>query len=477
MKTVQVCRGLVAPLAFCLATVVASAQSYTVLKAFNGTNGRGSVGPLVQGLDGNLYGTSYGGGNGYGTIFSVSTGGTLKVLYTFCHLAGCADGEFPDGGLVLGTDGAFYGTTHQGGAGSGTVFRITKAGVFSTLYTFCTAANCSDGELPQGELVQGRDGRFYGTTEGSGNVGNGTAFAITSTGGFTTLHTFCGFSGCGDGAYPYAGLALGPDGNFYGTNHSSGTNDWGTFFQMTPGGAVTTLYNFCVFSSCTDGGYPGSGVILAADGDYYGTTTEGGTSNACPDGCGTIFKVTSGGSLNTLHSFDLKDGSLTLSSAGLVQGTDGNFYGTTENGGSSKKGSLYQLTPSGTFTTLVNLYSSIGDEPAGGLVQATDGNLYGTTTGGGGRYKAGTIFKLSMGLGPFVKTLPIAGRVGSSVKILGTDLTGATSVKFNGKSATFTVVSATEITTKVPAGATTGQVQVATPGGALSSNVTFQVLP
>jgi uncharacterized repeat protein (TIGR03803 family) len=155
---------------------------------------------------------------------------------------------------------------------------------------------------------------------------------------------------------------------------------------------------------------------------------------------------------------------------------DGNFYGTTGNGGSSKKGTIYQITPSGAFSTLESLFGSTGYDPAGGLVQATDGNFYGTTTAGGGHSSSGTIFKLSMGLGPFVKTLPTAGKVASAVKILGTNLTGSTAVTFNGKPAKFTVVSATEITTKVPAGATTGTLKVKTPNGTLSSNVPFRIL-
>jgi uncharacterized repeat protein (TIGR03803 family) len=478
MKAQNTWRSLVALFALLVATVVTlPAQTYTVVKSFNGINGSGSVGPLVQGLDGNLYGTSYAGGtNRHGTIYRISTGGTLKTLYTFCAQSGCPDGTNPDGGLVLGTDGSFYGTTHQGGVGFGTVFKITSKGVFTLLYQFCSVFDCADGELPDGELVQGTDGRFYGTTEGGGADGNGSVFRITSTGGFTTTHSFCGFSGCGDGAFPYAGLALGNDGSFYGTNYGSGANGWGTFYQITPAGTVTTLYDFCVLSNCTDGANPGSSLVQGADGNFYGTTTQGGTRfSQCGNGCGTIFKVTPAGVLTTLHRFVATDGFLTLDNASLVQGTDGNFYGTTENGGSFKKGTIYQITPSGTFTTLESLFSATGFDPAGGLMQATDGNFYGTTTGGGGHFKAGTVFRLSMGLGPLVKTLPTAGKVASAVKILGTNLTGSTAVTFNGKPATFKVVSATEITTKVPAGATTGAVKVTTPSGTLSSNLPFRI--
>jgi uncharacterized repeat protein (TIGR03803 family) len=162
----------------------------------------------------------------------------------------------------------------------------------------------------------------------------------------------------------------------------------------------------------------------------------------------------------------------------LVQATNGNFYGTTACGGANNAGTVFEITLGGTLTTL---HSFEGPSPEGagangGLAQATNGSFYGTTTAGGAN-NDGTVFRLSVGLGPFVETQTTSGKVGAAVKILGTDLTGATSVSFNGTAATFTVVSSSLITTTVPTGADTGTVQVVTPGGKLSSNVPFRVLP
>jgi uncharacterized repeat protein (TIGR03803 family) len=201
----------------------------------------------------------------------------------------------------------------------------------------------------------------------------------------------------------------------------------------------------------------------------YGTTIGGGTA-----GYGTVFQTTTGGRVTTLHSFDGTDGKEPIGA--LVLGTDGNLYGTTALGGANGYGTVFQITPSGALATIHSFDYTDGDGPYAGLLQATNGTFYGTTySAGADGY--GTVFSLSAGLGPFVKTLPAAGKVGSTVEILGTDLTGATSVTFNGTAASFTVVSAAEISTSVPAGATTGTVQVVTPGGTLSSNVAFQVLP
>jgi len=169
--------------------------------------------------------------------------------------------------------------------------------------------------------------------------------------------------------------------------------------------------------------------------------------------------------------------------ATLIQATDGNLYGTTEFGGAYGYGTLFKITPSGTLTTLhnfCNLNASPscpdGGFPIMGLVQATNGDLYGTTQGDADDNAGyGAIFRISLGLAPFVETQTTSGTVGAAVKILGTDLTGATSVTFNGTAATFTVVSASEITTTVPTGATTGLVEVTTPGGTLKSNKNFTV--
>ena len=206
---------------------------------------------------------------------------------------------------------------------------------------------------------------------------------------------------------------------------------------------------------------------------------------ASPYYAGTIFKITPTGTLTTLYSFCTQsgcaDGDGENPIGGLVQATNGDFYGTTFNGGANDEGTVFEITPGGTLTTLYSFCAQSGCTdgyaPLAGLVQATNGTLYGTTGYGGasGTHSAGTVFSLSVGLGPFVETQTTSGEVGAAVKILGSDLTSATSVSFNGTDATFTVVSRYLITTTVPAGATSGKVRVVTPSRTLSSNVPFRV--
>jgi uncharacterized repeat protein (TIGR03803 family) len=172
--------------------------------------------------------------------------------------------------------------------------------------------------------------------------------------------------------------------------------------------------------------------------------------------------------------------------AGLIQATDGNFYGTAELGGfplcsfsDIGCGTIFKITPAGVLTTLYTFCRDTkcldGNSPYAGLVQGTDGTLYGTTAGGGTQNQ-GTVFSLAVGLAPFVESVPGSGKVGVSITILGTNLTGATAVSFNGTAASFTVVSGTQITATVPSGATSGTVAVTTPSGTLNSNVPFQIL-
>jgi uncharacterized repeat protein (TIGR03803 family) len=456
------------------------AQTFTTLHSFDSTDGYEPYAALVQGTDGNLYGTTYGGGaNDYGTVFKITPSGTLTTLHSF----NSTDGAYPYAALVQGTNGNLYGTTNEGGAnGDGTVFKITLSGTLTTLHSF----DFTDGAYPYAGLVQATDGNFYGTTYEGGSDAFGEVFKITPSGTLTTLYSFCSQSACADGRNTYAGLVQGTDGNLYGTTYIGGANDLGTVFKITLSGTLTTIYSFCSQggTNCTDGDYPTAGLVQATDGNLYGTTGYGGANGTfCGGfGCGTVFKITPSGTLTTLYSFcslsDCTDGDEPY--AGLVQATDGSFYGTTPSGGNDQEGTVFKITAGGTRTTLYNFCPlsrcADGAEPYAGLVQDTNGKFYGTTYYGGATGD-GTAFSLSVGLGPFVATQPTSGTVGAAVKILGTNLTGATSVTFNGTAATFTVKSKSEITTTVPSGATTGKVKVTTPHGTLKSNVPFRVTP
>ena len=450
--------------------VGACAQTFTTLVNFNGPNGLfpSYEMSLTQGRDGNLYGTAYSGGvNNYGTFFKMTPQGTLTVLYSFDYTA-----AYPVSGVVLGTDGNFYGTTIEGGAyGWGSVFKITPSGAFTILHSF----NVTDGCVPYGTPVEGADGNFYGTTEYGGATtsssfcyqGAGTVYKMTPAGALTTLHSFEGYQ---DGGMPWAGLTQAIAGNFYGTTYGGGTGGWGTVFQITPAGTLKTLHNF----DSTDGAELSGTLIQAIDGDLYGTTEGGGVN-----GGGTVFDINAKGTLTTLHSFCYPTVCADTNGqdpvAGVIQASDGNFYGTTYGGGVS--GTVYEVSPIGVLTVLYDLdIYSVGGEPLGGLFQATDGILYGTTSYGGAG-GGGSIFSLDVGLGPFVAFVRRTGKVGQSGGILGQGFIGTTAVAINGIPANFKVVSDTYLMATVPAGATTGYVTVTTPSGVLTSNVPFQVIP
>jgi len=434
------------------------AQTLTTLANFTGSNGSNPLfAPLVQGTDGNLYGTaSAGGAHSQGTVFKITPSGTLTTLYSFCAKSNCTDGSAPYAGLMLGRDGNLYGTTEAGGtSGLGTVFKITQRGALTTLHSF----NSHDGASPYATLVQGTDGNFYGTTESGGSHILGTVFKMTPQGTLTTLHSF----NSTDGSSPEAALIQATDGNFYSTTYNGGTEGYGTVFKITSGGTLSTLH---IFDDATEGRAVTSGLVQASNGSFYGSTTLGG-----PNSYGSVYTMTSTGTVTVLHGFNATDGATPNA---LVLATDGNFYGTTISGGANIDGTIFEVTPLVAMSTLHTFNGSDGADSFAGLLQHTNGKFYGTTRVGGSK-NDGTVFRLDVGLGPFVITVPTAGKVAAKVKILGTSLTGATSLSFNGIAAAFTVVSASEITTTVPAGATSGTVQVTTPGGTLLSNVAFRV--
>ena len=327
-----------AVLMFCtLAAIALPAQSVTTLVQFDQTNGTRPVGVLAQGPDGNFYGATYQGGAGdQGTVFKMTPAGALTTLHSFA--GAYADGADPYAGVTLGTDGNYYGTTSGGGANfAGTVFKITSTGTETILHNF----DYSDGDGPEGGVIQGSDGDFYGTTYGESGAGDlGTVFKMTPKGKLTTLCYF--LINCSGGYDPAGGLIQGTDGNFYGTTSLGGYQNCdvggptcGTIFEITPEGTLTTLYSFCAnnVNPCADGSFPAAGLVQGSDGNFYGTTElGGGGSTNCEFGCGTFFKMTPTGTLTTLYNFCSQSGCTdgVYPEAVLVQGSDGNFYGTTE---------------------------------------------------------------------------------------------------------------------------------------------------
>ena len=373
------------------AAITLSAQE-TTIHSFANTDGANPFASLLQANDGNFYGTTYSGGstisptnNGEGVVFQVTPSGTLTVIYNFCSQTNCTDGSLPVGALIQATDGNLYGTTAGGGANNrGTVFKITLGGSLTTLYSFCNQAGCSDGSQPYAGLIQASDGNFYGTTRFGGTNGHGSVFSITSGGTLTTLYSFCPQSGCLDGEQPNAALLQASDGNLYGTTlyDGAGANGGeGTVFKITTGGALTTLYSFCTQTNCTDGSTPVTGLIQASNGELYGVTQQGG-ANA---NNGTVYSITTGGALTTLYSFCSQNGCTDGQgpTGRLIQATDGNLYGTTDSGGIGY-GTIFNMTLGGTFTSLYSFPNpGAGSEPDAGLIQATNGDFYGTTFIGG----------------------------------------------------------------------------------------------
>jgi len=258
------------------------------------------------------------------------TAQTETALYDF---QGGSDGSGPSAGLIADAAGNFYGTTASGGAFfQGTVFRMTPSGAITVLHSFNSFF--SEGAVPLAGLVQGGDGNFYGTTAFGGAHFKGTVFKINATGNLTTLHSFSGSPS--EGANPIAALVQGSDSNFYGTTASGGEHFQGTVFRITPAGGITVLHSFS--GSPSEGGVPFAGLVQGSDGNFYGTTALGGAHVK-----GTVFKIDATGSLTTLHSFSGSPGEGAVPFAGLVQGSDGNFYSTTALGGAHGEGTVFKF--------------------------------------------------------------------------------------------------------------------------------------
>lgn len=374
----------------------------------NALDGANPVAGLILGPDGALYGTTSGSGsNGFGTVFRLTPQGTLTILHSFGAIqdanGNALDGANPAAALVLGSDRKLYGTTPYGGSnGFGTVFAITADGGLTSLYHFGaiqdTSGNALDGANPVAALLLGPDAALYGTASSGGGYFYGTVFRTTTNGSMTTLYSFGATPT--DGISPMASLALGPGGALYGTASGGGRYSYGTVFRTTTEGSMTTVYSFGLFQAngnALDGANPQAPVLLDTDGLLYGTTQGGGA-----DTNGTIFRLGTNGDLATLHYFgslqgpngEALDGA--TPAGGLVRSSDGSLYGVTSSGGQANNGTIFQLTPDATFTTLYRF--SGGDDganPQGSLVQASDGSFYGVTESGGTNGD-GTIFRFTL---------------------------------------------------------------------------------
>jgi uncharacterized repeat protein (TIGR03803 family) len=454
---------------------------YSLLYSFgrnSGTDAANPLGPIAQGEDGSLYSTALNGGaNDWGAIFKVSTAGKEKVLYSFCSLAECADGDAPSAGLTLRPDGHFHGAVgfSAGFTGPGNIFDVSETGTLTTLYTLSNSAN---GATPLSPIL-GPDGQFYGVASSGGNANNcGTVYRLISN-VYTVIHTFDGTHGCSP-----AGLVLGTDGSFYGTTTSGGTAKAGVVFKLTYVAGKSNVFTVLTNLTSTYGPPVGS-LVEGNDGDFYGVTT----GNQAQEGMfGSVFQVTPAGVLTTLHALNgSTDGA--YPAAGLAFGSDGNFYGTTQVGGG---GTLFQVTPAGGFSVLFNFDTAEGNDgyvPTN-LVQHTNGLFYGVTTSGGSRSGIGTyncglnidsgcgvFYSWNAGLSPFVSSVQLMGAVESSVEILGQGFDSSTTVSFNGTPASVRVQSGEALSATVPAGATTGSITVTTSTGTLTSNRQFIVTP
>jgi uncharacterized repeat protein (TIGR03803 family) len=381
-------------------------SSYEVLHRFGRqaklAHAHGGAWPWTDLVDvnGAMYGTTKAGGApkcnwGCGTVYSISKTGEKKTLYRFHG----SDGLYPLAGL-LDVNGTLYGTTYYGGSsGAGVVFSLSTTGTETVLYSF---KGGSDGANPRGDLVN-VNGALYGTTEqggGSGcssgsSHGCGIVYSITPSGQETVLYRFQEYS---EGAHPHAGL-IPVNGALYGTTRDGGAHDCGTVFKVTTSGSETLLHSF----NCRSDGANLWAPLIAVKGMLYGTTEN----NQSKHGDGTVFKMTTEGSIKVLHYFaGGQDGAVPL--GGLVY-LNGEFYGTTLSGGSSSCntpssdipgcGTIYSLNASGSEKVLYRFEGgSDGVEPSASLL-AKNGILYGTTNQGGGSgcqgYGCGTVFALT----------------------------------------------------------------------------------
>lgn len=469
--------------------------SFTKLHSFNGADGAYPISTLVQGNDGNFYGTTQSGGADYtginqsgystgsGTVFKITPEGVFTTLVSFNGTNGWNPDE-----LFQARDGDFYGTTGNGGItnnanfpyGWGTIFRMTLAGNLTNLVLF----NGNNGAIPSGSLIQAINGDILGTTTYGGTTylnsanslfGNGTVFKIQTNGGHVTLHSFSqqlppSYTNT-DGSFPDHGVIQGQDGNLYGTTRSGGAYGEGTVFKLTPGGVMTTLASL----GGTNGWNPAGGLLQSSDGNLYGTTQQG------PNNFSTIFRITTNGAFNTLYVFT---NGVLVDPSGLIQSGDGNFYGTTYHGGANGHGSVFQMTASNVVTVLHSFTAGEGGaKPIANLVQGANGTFYGTTQYSGNTNTSaegyGTVFRItispSVPVKPPVITQPLLSRTLSAGAdtLLSFALTGDGPFSYQWRLNSSPIPGATNPTLNLvgvtPADAGRYEIAVTGPGGAVTS--------
>jgi uncharacterized repeat protein (TIGR03803 family) len=451
-----------AALALAFISILPTASpAQTVTNIYNFTGNNSGAYPYwvkpAQGRDGRLYVTAQGATGSYGSILSVGTDGKTRLLHVFDSTHGAT----PFGGIVLSSDGNFYGTTALGGAtNNGVLFRVSQNGTYTVLHEFAGGA---DGLTPAAPPLEASDGNLYGTTSGSGTVGP-TVYKYSRSTGYSVLRQF-DFS---QAQYFVSAPIQATDGNLYVTSDSGGASNCGAILKLMLSGTLLWSYSFPCGAS---GSTPDGQLMQAIDGNFYGTTNGGGTA-----GNGTVYKVDGEGTVSILYNFLglPKDGE--SPDSGLIQATDGNIYGATLSGGGAGQGTLFQLTTGGVEEILFNFRNKKGEAPFGTPIQHTNGSIYGTVLQGGlGGF--GAVYSLNMGLGPFISFVRPTAKVGQAAQILGQGLTGTTSVMFGNVAATsFSVVSDTYMTAVLPTGAASGPVTVTTPAGNLVSHVKFRVL-
>ncbi len=456
--------------------------TFTNIYNFDGTHGEYPEGGISMGFDGNFYGTTYQGGTGpAGVIFKVTPSGTQTVLYNFTN---GNDGAYPRTPPVQAPDGNLYGVT-----GNGTnqvLYKLTPAGVFSIIATIPSQS--------YSPLLVGTDGNLYGTTVYGGTFNRGTAFQFSPA--KKKLKVIHNFNSSTEGGGPYGPLMQGVDGKLYGTTSAGGSGSGGTVFQMTTAGKLVVLVNFSTTNNA-NGATPFSGVVQGSDGFLYGLASVGGANNL-----GTLFKVsTTGANFTVLHSFATADGDTPLSTPLLH--TNGKIYGMTYHGGAhTSYGVFYSFDNSlKPFTEQFVYYSGKVNDTvtllgqgfsnatgvkfgagAGSFVASTDAYMTATVDAGattgtitvlepGGNLVTPQIYKIIPTISGFT---PKSGPVGTQVTITGMSLKQTTTVTFSGVKASFTVNSDTQVTATVPSGAVTGKLALKTKGGSATAG-TFTV--